>query len=190
MDVPAETGDPEGASDELVGTGRHLSPEELFVWTRFLDAGRLLEEILAAHVTREHRMTHSDYEVLVRLDGAHGSLRMSDLAVQVVSSAQKLTHTANRLERRGWIARVPAEDDRRGLVAILTPAGRSVLAEAAAGHAALVKRFLLDEMSVEDRTRLGETMARLADHMRLHRRGDACARCGLPAVDRGERAGA
>ena len=68
-------------------------------------------------------MTHSDYEVLVRLDGFGGSLRMSELASQVVSSAQKLTHTANRLETRGWIRRVRAEDDGRGLVATPHPRG-------------------------------------------------------------------
>lgn len=71
--------------DKLAGTGRHLSPAELKTWTRFLDSGRLLEEILARHVTRDHGMTHSDYEVLVRLDGAGGEMRMTTLADLVVS---------------------------------------------------------------------------------------------------------
>ncbi len=168
---------------ELVGTGRHLTKQELFAWTRFLDAARLLEEILAGHVAKEHRMTHSDYEVLVRLDGAGGSLRMIELAAQVVSSAQKLTHTANRLEQRGWIERVPAEGDGRGVVARLTPSGRSALADAAVGHAALIKRFLLDDLAPEDQIRLGETMERTATHLRLHRRREPCPRCDLPAAD-------
>lgn len=162
---------------ELVGTGRHLTKQELFLWTRFLDAGRLLEEILAAHVARDHRMNHSDYEVLVRLDGAGGSMRMTELAAQVVSSAQKLTHTANRLEDRGWIERVRSERDGRSLEATLTPAGRSALADAAVGHAALIKRFLLDDIAPEDQVRIGGIMERLAMHMRVHRRGEACDRC-------------
>lgn len=168
---------------ELVGTGRHLSKQELFTWTRFLDAGRLLEEILAGHVAQEHRMTHSDYEVLVRLDGAGGSLRMTELAAEVVSSAQKLTHIADRLQRRGWIERVPATGDGRGLVARLTPPGRSALAGAAVGHAALIKRFLLDDLAPEDQIRLGETMERIATHMRVHRRRGPCPRCDPPAGD-------
>lgn len=175
--------DPDYHPDELVGTGRHLTKQELYTWTRFLDAGRLLEEILARHVAREHHMTHSDYEVLVRLDGAGGSMRMTLLAAQVVSSAQKLTHTANRLEHRGWIERVPAERDGRGLVATLTPAGRSALADAAVGHAALIKRFLLDDLALEDQIRVGDTMERLASHMRVHRRGEPCPRCDPPAAD-------
>ena len=169
--------------DELVGTGRHLTKQELFTWTRFLDAGRLLEEILATHVAREHHMAHSDYEVLVRLDGAGGSMRMALLAAQVVSSAQKLTHTANRLEQRGWIERVPVEGDGRGLVAALTAAGRSALADAAVGHAALIKQFLLDDLAPDDQIRLGDTMERVATHMRIHRRGELCPRCDPPAAD-------
>jgi DNA-binding MarR family transcriptional regulator len=174
--------DPGYDPDDLVGTGRHLTKQELFTWTRFLDAGRLLEEILAGHVAKEHQMSHSDYEVLVRLDGAGGSMRMTLLAAQVVSSAQKLTHTANRLEQRGWIERVPAEGDGRGLVATLTPDGRSALADAAVGHAALIKQFLLDDVGAEDQALIGETMDRLAAHMRVHRRGEPCPRCDPPAA--------
>lgn len=173
--------DPDYDPGDLVGTGRHLSKQELFTWTRFLDAGRLLEEILARHLARHHDMTHSDYEVLVRLDGFGGSLRMSELARQVVSSAQKLTHTANRLEKRGWISRVPVEEDRRGLLATLTPSGRAALAEAAREHAELVKRFLLDDLSAEEQILVGDVMSRLSTHMRLHRDGEHCERCDGPA---------
>lgn len=162
---------------ELVGTGRHLTSDELRTWTRFLDAGRLLEEILARHLSREHDMTHSDYEVLVRLDGAGGSMRMAVLAEQVVSSAQKLTHTANRLERRGWIARRPVADDGRGLTALLLPPGQEALANASGEHAELIRIFLLEALSTEEQTTVADTMDRLATHMRVHRRGDRCPVC-------------
>lgn len=166
---------------DLSGTGRHLTKAQLRAWTRFLDAGRLLEEILAQHVARDHNMTHSDYEVLVRLDGAGGEMRMTSLANDVVSSAQKLTHTANRLEQRGWITRQPVDGDGRGLMALLTPAGRAALTEAAKGHADLIKQFLLDPLSVEERDTIAETMDRVSQHMRVHRRKEACPDCGTEA---------
>ena len=162
---------------ELVGTGRHLSKSELKTWTRFLDAGRLLEEILAQHVAHDHGMSHSDYEVLVRLDGAGGEMRMATLADQVVSSAQKLTHTANRLEKRGWVARVAVEDDGRGLMATLLPSGRAALAAASGEHAELIKQFLLDLLTADEQRNLADTMDRVSDHMRVHRRREACPRC-------------
>jgi DNA-binding MarR family transcriptional regulator len=177
--------EPEPASSsydplDLDGTGRHLTPAQLRTWTRFLDAGRLLEEILARHLSQRHSMTHSDYEVLVRLDGADGHMRMTTLARQVVSSSQKLTKTADRLERRGWIERMPVPEDARGLEAVLQPAGRNALAAAAGEHAQLIKQFLLDLLSVEEQHTIAETMDRLSTHMRVHRLHQVCDRCPPP----------
>jgi len=161
----------------LAGTGRHLSKPELRTWTRFLDAGRLLEEVLAKHVAQDHGMSHSDYEVLVRLDGAGGEMRMSTLAAQVVSSAQKLTHTANRLEKRGWIVRVAVEEDGRGLMAKLLPPGQAALQGASGEHAELIKRFLLEPLSADEQEIIADAMDRVATHLRVHRRNEACPIC-------------
>ncbi|MEM7322551.1 MAG: MarR family transcriptional regulator [Actinomycetota bacterium] len=155
---------------DLVGTGAHLSVEELRTWTRFLDAGRLVEELLSQHVAQAHGMSHSDYEVLVRLDGAGGEMRMTTLAGQVVSSAQKLTHTANRLEARGWIARVAVEEDGRGVMATLLPDGRAALAAAAGEHADLIKEFLLNQMTLEEQRIIADVMDRVATNLRANRR--------------------
>jgi DNA-binding MarR family transcriptional regulator len=163
--------------EELVGTGRHLDSAELRTWTRFLDAGRLLEEILAQHLSQSHHMTHSDYEVLVRLDGNGGRMRMTMLARQVVSSSQRLTHVANRLESRGWIAREPVAEDGRGLDAVLLPAGRDALAAAAGEHADLIRQFLLEDLDEHERQVIADATDRLSIHMRVHRRGEYCEQC-------------
>lgn len=166
--------------NELQGTGRHLSKTELFAWTRLLDASRLIEEFLAKHVTQEHGMTHSDYEVLVRLDGASGSMRMTALASDVVSSPQKLYHTVNRLEERGWLHRESAPEDGRGSVATLTAEGSAVLAEAAVGHAQLIRSLLLEQLSDDELKMLGEMMQRVASHARIHRNAEHCEQCFAP----------
>lgn len=163
--------------NDLAGTGHHLSKSELRTWTRFLDAGRLLEEVLARHVSDEHDMTHSDYEVLVHLDGAGGSMRMTTLAERVVSSAQKLTHTANRLEQRGWIGRRPVATDGRGIEAVLREPGRVALAAAAGEHADLIRRFLLDLLTVDEQDQVADAMDRVAAHLRIHRQGGPCSHC-------------
>lgn len=122
-------------------------------------------------------MTHSDYEVLVRLDGNGGRMRMTMLARQVVSSSQRLTHVANRLEDRGWIAREPVAEDGRGLDAVLLPAGREALAAAAGEHADLIRQFLLDDLDEHERQVIGDATDRLSAHMRVHRRGEHCEQC-------------
>lgn len=168
------------SAHELVGTGRHLTDDELFVWTRFLDAGRLVEEMLARHLADEHSMTHSDYEVLVRLDGARGAMRLSTLADQCVSSKSKLTHTVDRLEERGWIERRRVASDGRGVEAALTDEGAAALAAAAIGHAELVKRHLLDLLHPAEIPVVGGVMDRVSKHLR----GERTARRNAdPAAD-------
>lgn len=151
---------------DIVGTGAHLTSAELRTWTSFLDASRLLEDVLSSHVSREHDMNHSEYEVLVRLDGAKGRMRMSELASQVVATPSKLSYTADRLEQRGWIRRRSMVSDGRVVVAELTPGGRAVLAEAAVGHAELIRRHLLSHVETSERDVLAASMGRIIDSIR------------------------
>jgi DNA-binding MarR family transcriptional regulator len=155
--------------ETLSGTGRHLTGEELYTWTRFLDAGRLVEEMLSRHLADEHAMTHLDYEVLVRVDGAGGSMRLSTLAELCVSSKSRLTHAINRLEERGWIERGPVEGDGRGVAAELTAAGRTELAAAAIGHAELIRHHLLGVLNHAEVPVVGGAMDRVSQHLRDRR---------------------
>ena len=59
----------------------------------------------------------SEYEILAQLsESPNRQLRMSELADRVVQSRSRLTHTAIRLEKRGWVVREPCPDDRRGVL--------------------------------------------------------------------------
>ena len=151
---------------DIVGTGAHLTTAELRAWTRFLDASRLIEDVLATHVSREHDMNHGEYEVLVRLDGARGRMRMAQLASQVVATPSRLTYTVDRLEARGWVMRRSLVSDGRGVVAELTPEGRAALAEAAVGHAALIRRYLLSHLDASETAALADVMDRIIDSVR------------------------
>ncbi len=151
---------------DIVGTGAHLTAAELRAWTRFLDASRLIEEVLAAHVSREHDMNHGEYEVLVRLDGAKGRMRMAQLAAQVVATPSRLTYTVDRLEERGWVRRRSLASDGRAVVAELTREGRASLAEAAVGHAELIRRHLLSQLDASEMGTLAAAMGRVVDSVR------------------------
>lgn len=156
----------DGDGPGLAGTGAHLTEVELRAWTRFLDASRLIEEMLNRHLVDHHNMSHSEYEILVRLDGNSGSMRLTQLADQCVSSKSKLSHTLGRVEKRGWIRRSPSPTDGRGVVATLTASGRDALTKAAIGHAALVKKHLLDVVGADQLPALGDAMDRVSADMR------------------------
>jgi len=144
---------------QLRGTGAHLSSSELFAFTRFFESARLIEEAIAKHLSEHHGMNISDYEVLVRLDGAGDKMRLAELADLCVSSKSKLTHTLVRLEDRGWIHREKAVGDGRGVVAHLLPDGARALSEAAPMHAEIIKNRLIDCWQPDDIEAIGRAMA-------------------------------
>ena len=152
------------------GTGKHLTELQLTAWTGFLDASRMLEERLANQLSQNFDMSHRDYEVLVRLDGAGGRLRMSELAVKMVASQPLMSQTVNRLERRGWVVREPSTVDRRSIEAVITDAGRTALGRSSGPHAELVKELLLDVVAESDLDAFSEAINRVAVRLRDDRR--------------------
>jgi len=68
------------------------------------------------------------YDVLWAVRGAPGRrVRMAELANSLTLSRGGLTKLADRLEAAGLLRREPADDDGRGLYAVLTAAGEEML---------------------------------------------------------------
>lgn len=168
---------------ETVGTGRHLSPTQLKAWTGFLDASRLLEEVLARHLAADNQITHREYEVLVRLDGHGGRLRMSQLAQQIVASPALVTQTIDRLEQRHLVERqAAASGDGRGVEAVILPRGREALAATSGEHAEIIRELLLDRVGQERLKGFADAVDDVAAHLRAHRRGESCERSDCPVI--------
>lgn len=153
-----------------------MSVTELRAWTSFLDASRIIDAELERHLATEHEMSHREYEVLVRLDGHGGRMRMSVLARQIEASPPLVSQTVDRLAQREWVRREPTPDDKRGIDAVLAPAGRDALLAASGEHADLVKSLLTDRLG-PDLDGIAVALGAVADHLRAHRLG---ADCGDP----------
>lgn len=143
---------------------RWLTPEEQRAWRAYLESSKVLFDALDRQLQREADMPHAYYEILVRLSEAPGrAMRMSELAEITQSSRSRLSHAVARLEERGWVVREEHPTDRRGQIATLTDAGFAVLAAAAPGHVATVRRLMIDLLSPEQLRQLatiGETVIR------------------------------
>ena len=85
-------------------------------------------------------------------------LRMSTLADLVVQSRSRLTHTASRLEKRGWVRRESCLEDKRGVELVLTPAGMEAVREMAVVHVDSVRKHVIDPVSPELFLALGQAM--------------------------------
>lgn len=135
---------------------RWLSDEQLDTWMAYVAVTALLDATLDRQLQRDSGMPHAYYQILAMLSEVPGrTLRMSDLAEITQSSQSRLSHAVARLEANGWVRRVPCPDDRRSTLAQLTDEGFAVLAEAAPGHVATVRRHIFDRITPEQVGQLG-----------------------------------
>jgi DNA-binding MarR family transcriptional regulator len=134
----------------LGGVTKWLTADEQRAWLAWLGATELLMASLDAQLQRDAGIPHAYYAILAQLSAAPDrTLRMSDLASVVNSSASRLSHAVGKLEQRGWVSRRPCPGDRRSTLATLTDAGFAVLAERAPGHVAAVRKGLFDVLTKE-----------------------------------------
>ena len=155
-----------------------LTDVEMQAWLRVLRLVMLLPGALDRQLRQDAGLAHAAYMVLATLsDAPEHSLRMTELARRTATSPSRLSHTVASLEQRGWVTREPCPRDRRGLVASLTDAGRSVLEQTAPGHVAQVRASVLDPLTADEvvqlATLLGKVVDRLEADERPASRGDA-----------------
>jgi DNA-binding MarR family transcriptional regulator len=139
----------------VVNDVRWLDGAEQAAWRAYLDSTRMLFQALDRQLETESALSLTDYDLLVRLSEApEGRLRMRDLADATLSTRSGVTRAVTRAERAGWVRRVECEDDRRGMNAELTDAGRAKLAASAPGHVGAVRENLLDLLTAEQLSQL------------------------------------
>jgi DNA-binding MarR family transcriptional regulator len=141
---------------------RWLDAGEQRAWRAYLRASRLLEVALDRDL-QAHGLQLSEYEIISMLsESPDRRLRMSEIAEMVVQSRSRLTHTAGRLEKRGWVRREACVGDRRGVELVLTDAGDSEIRRMAPTHVESLRTNLLDFLSPEDFLALGRSMSAIS----------------------------
>ena len=142
---------------------RWLSDAEQVAWRAYLRANRELTVAFDRDL-QVVGISLPEYELLSMLSEAPmGQVRMSTLAELIVQSRSRVTHTAARLERRGWVRRTPAPDDGRGVLLRITDEGRAAIEHFAVVHLTSVRRHLVDVITPEQLVALGATMQAIRD---------------------------
>jgi DNA-binding MarR family transcriptional regulator len=103
----------EGAVDRVNAISKHIS--------------RAFEETLS-----RHDISLGEYKLLQRLATRSDEHRLSagDLSRMLMLSSGAMTNRLDRLEKAGWVRRLPDPRDRRGVLIELTPAGERKIDEA------------------------------------------------------------
>lgn len=143
-----------------------LTQDEQRAWRGFLLASRLVMDQLNRELHESHGLSLTDYAILVRLsEEPDRRLRMTDLAASSGLSKSRLSHQMSRLEARGLTSRSACQDDARGMNAELTQEGFDVLSAAAHIHVEGVRTHLLDLLTPEQVSGLGEWSERVVRHL-------------------------
>ena len=102
------------------------------------------------------------YDLLVAIQLAPRSrLRMRDLADALLLTRSNATRLVDRLEASGLVARAQAEEDRRGAVALLTPAGRQALRRAWPVYARGINEYFLSFLAPKEQKLLTAALSRV-----------------------------
>jgi len=122
------------------------SPETVDAWRELRERHARVSCALDKSLQDEHHLTTSEFDVLEFLATApkdRDQQRMQDLADAVHLSQSAVSRLVGRLEERELITRSICSQDRRGINACLTDAGRSRYDEALPTH-----RRILGELFV------------------------------------------
>lgn len=118
-------------------TRHHGSAQErlaLDAYVKLMRAGDSLGERLAPTFSAAG-LTAGQFGVLEALYHL-GPMRLCDVAAKVLRSGGNITLIARNLERHGWVRRRRETADRRAFRLELTPAGRTLIRQTFARHAA------------------------------------------------------
>ncbi len=126
-------------------------------------------QVLARYLDRHRDAVLAEYGLqwwgfktlhMLRRGGTPYRATPGELAKQLGMSAAALTNRLDALERRGYVERTHDRDDRRKVVATLTPAGRKVW-EQGIGEIQRVEQELIRELPSSDLIRLEALLRRL-----------------------------
>ena len=127
---------------------RWLDDEEQRAWFALGSVLVRLPAALDDELERDAGISHFEYVIMARLSMAPGRrMRMSVLATLAEGSLPRLSQAVGRLERRGWVYRIPDPGDGRYTLAVLTDEGYDKVVESAPGHVEAVRRYVFDQLT-------------------------------------------
>jgi DNA-binding MarR family transcriptional regulator len=142
-----------------------LTTDELRAYFALVTAGDLVQRAVSAQFS-EHGLTSLQFSVLAQLLDAPDGLRMSDLAEVLVVSRSGLTYQVGQLEKAGLVERTASSADSRGVVALLTPAGRERVLETFPGHVDLVRKNFLDLLGPDEVSTVRASLEKVVERLR------------------------
>lgn len=125
-----------------------LTPAQARAWRALQQLHASLAAALNRQLLRDSALSSADYQVLVALsETAGGVLRAGELGRATGWEKSRLSHHLKRMDAGCLVERRDCVTDGRGLVVAITDLGRAALADAAPGHIAAVREYVIDVLT-------------------------------------------
>ena len=145
----------------------HLDDPRIEAYGMLIEAHNELHNALQRNLDHEAGVPVGWLSVLIRLARSPDErLRMTVLARDMTMSTSGLTRLIDRMEADGVVKREACSEDRRGLLAVLTDKGRSVLDSTAPCHVADLGRLLDGALDDGELAQLTDLLRRVRNHVR------------------------
>lgn len=141
-----------------------LNEVEAAAWLNVWSLHVWLPNRLDAQLKEDFGISHYDYFALAQISMApEKKLRMSELASVSDMTLSHLSRVVTRLEKQGWVQRIPDPDDGRSTLAELTDSGWELVQAAAPGHVAEVRSRIFDTLNAEEVAQLNNIAGKIVD---------------------------
>ena len=150
---------------------RWLDEREQRAWWALLEVGSGLFDALSSDLRQRADLTLEDYEVLHLLSvSAEHSMRVGQLADEMLSSRTRLSQRLDRLAQRGLLEKRRCPDDGRAIDVVLTADGMELLEATAPGHVEWVRENVFDLLTPSDVDAIARSLGKVAQHLHDQRR--------------------
>ena len=127
-----------------------LSPAQHRAWVAYMRVQLRMNYEINRQLQRDSGLSLADYHVINALSSAPDhKMQVTELAALIGWERSRLSHHLRRLSERGLTKRIQSTDDGRATDAVLTKKGMIAMAEAAPGHAKLVKKLFFGPLPDE-----------------------------------------
>ena len=140
-----------------------LDPFPLHVLSRLTRVSAQLDTA-RAKAFRDHNLDSWEFDVLaaLRRTGPPFTLSAGTLATQTHVTSGTMTTRVDRLLERGFVTRFPDQNDRRGVLVALTPAGQSGV-DGAIKTLLEQEKTALEALGPKEREQLADLLRKLLD---------------------------
>jgi DNA-binding MarR family transcriptional regulator len=142
---------------------RQPSEAVIRAWARLIRAQQAVLAAVEAELKAAGFPPLGWYDVLLELTRKDGAIRPFALEQELLLAQYNLSRLLDRLEKAGYIERLPCPDDGRGQEVAITAAGRALVKRMWPTYRAAIARHVGSKLSEDEAARLAALLGKLTE---------------------------